>query len=66
MFVDVGDGRSAWARRWRLSRPIDPLSDLAKALEGRVRAIDDDEPNDDERLPIEDAVEPKNGGSGPD
>jgi hypothetical protein len=37
----------------RLARPLDPLGDLAKAFESHVRAIDDDEPNDDEPLPIE-------------
>jgi hypothetical protein len=40
----------------RLARPIDPLSDLSKALTAYpAKAIDDDddESNDDEPLPIE-------------
>ena len=38
----------------RLTKPVDPLVDLAAAYESQVRAIDDDEPNDeDEPLPIE-------------
>jgi len=51
----------------RLARPIDPLSDLAKGLEAypATMPIDDDgDGSDDERQPIEEAVDPaKNGGS---
>jgi len=43
----------------RLSKPVDPLVDLAEAFKGRTKAIDDDEPNDDEPLPIEAAVDRK-------
>jgi hypothetical protein len=39
----------------RLTKPLDPLSDLAKAFEGK--RIDDDEPNDDEPLPTEEGFE---------
>jgi len=47
----------------RLVKPIDPMSDLAKALEGYAgKPIDDD---DGEPAPIEEAVEPTNGGSKP-
>src|SRR5262249_37786214 len=127
MFVDLGDGRSAWARRWndlvvthasdlggyqtlseaqisickrvstlecelesmegrksaglpvdievygrisgrlcrlleligtrRLTKPLDPLSEFAKAVEGYAAApIDDDEPDDDAPLPIEEGL----------
>ena len=32
----------------RLAKPIDPLSDLAKALEGTAgKPVDDDDPNDE-------------------
>jgi hypothetical protein len=42
----------------RLTKPLDPLSDLAKALEAYpAKAIDDDEPNDDEPLPIEEGFD---------
>jgi hypothetical protein len=41
----------------RLAPPLDPLSELAKAFEGQARAIDDDEPNDDEPLPIEEGFD---------
>jgi hypothetical protein len=42
----------------RLARPIDPCQDLAKALEAYpAKAIDDDEPNDDEPLPIEEGLD---------
>jgi hypothetical protein len=38
----------------RLTKPLDPTSELAKALEGYGNLpVDDDEPNDDEPLPIE-------------
>jgi hypothetical protein len=38
----------------RLTKPLDPASELAKALEGYAgMPVDDDEPNDDEPLPIE-------------
>jgi hypothetical protein len=37
----------------RLARPTDPYQDLVGSFEGQARAIDDDEPNDDEPLPIE-------------
>jgi len=38
----------------RLTKPLDPLSDLAKDFAARTKAIDDDEPNDeDEPVPIE-------------
>ncbi len=41
----------------RLARPIDPLSDLATGLEAYAqKPIDDDEPNDDEPLPIEEGL----------
>ena len=132
MFVDLGDGRSAWARRWnelvlthasdlggydmlseaqisickraatlecelesmegcksaglpvdievygrisgrlcrmleligtrRLTRPIDPLSEFAKAVEGYALApVDDDEDDEDEPLPIEEGMDRKPG-----
>jgi hypothetical protein len=42
----------------RLAKPIDPLSDLAKAFEGAAgKPVDDDEPNDDEPLPIEEGFD---------
>ena len=43
----------------RLTRPIDPLSEFARAFEGHAAApIDDDEPNDeDEPLPIEEGFD---------
>jgi len=50
----------------RLARPIDPVTDLAEAFKPRVRPLDDDEPDDDQRLPIEEAVDPTNGGSKPE
>jgi hypothetical protein len=37
----------------RLARPIDPLSDLAKAFEDTAKAIDDDDEDSDEPLPPE-------------
>jgi len=40
----------------RLTKPIDPMSDLAKALEGAAKSIDD-EPNDDEPLLIEEGLD---------
>src|SRR5262249_21661744 len=41
----------------RLARPIDPLTGLAKAYEGQVRAIDDDEPDDSEPTAIEEGLD---------
>lgn len=41
----------------RLSKPLDPLSDLAKALEAYPAKVIDDEPNDDEPLPIEEGLD---------
>src|SRR5262249_37571252 len=50
----------------RLAKPIDPYHDLAKGLEAYPRIDDDDgDGRDDESLPIEEAVEPTNGGSKP-
>src|SRR5262245_2100881 len=37
----------------RLARPIDPLSDLAKAFEDTAKAIDDEDEDSDEPLPPE-------------
>jgi hypothetical protein len=39
-----------------LTKPIDPMSDLAKALEGAAKSIDG-EPNDDEPAPIEEGLD---------
>ena len=39
----------------RLTKPVDPLNDLAKAFE--AKPIDDDEPSVDEPLPIEEGFE---------
>ena len=55
----------------RATRPPDAFTELAKAFEGHADApvvVDDDDGDgsDDERQPIEDAVEPTNGGSGHD
>jgi hypothetical protein len=42
----------------RLAKPLDPTSELAKALEAYpAKPIDDDEPNDDEPLPIEEGFD---------
>jgi hypothetical protein len=42
----------------RLTKPLDPLSDLAKALEAYpAKPIDDDEPSEDEPLPIEEGFD---------
>ena len=41
----------------RLTKPVDPLVDLAAAYESQVRAIDDDEPDDDEPVAIEEAAD---------
>ena len=42
----------------RLTKPLDPMSDLAKAFEVAVtKPIDDDEPNEDEPLPIEEGLD---------
>ena len=43
----------------RLTKPLDPLSELAKAVEGYAAApVDDDEPNDeDEPSPIEEGLD---------
>jgi hypothetical protein len=41
----------------RQARPIDPTSELAKALERYAATPVDDEPNDDEPLPIEEGFD---------
>jgi hypothetical protein len=42
----------------RLTKPLDPTSELAKALEAYPgKPVDDDESNDDEPLPIEEGFD---------
>ena len=42
----------------RLTKPLDPLSEFAEAFAGQAAVpIDDDEPNDDEALPIEEGFD---------
>ena len=42
----------------RLTKPLDPTSELAKALEAYpAKPIDDDEPSEDEPLPIEEGFD---------
>jgi hypothetical protein len=49
----------------RLAKPIDPLSDLAKALEAYpAKPIVDAEPSEDEPLPIEEGFDRSEPGGG--
>jgi hypothetical protein len=41
----------------RATKPIDPLSEFVRAFEGRTKAIDDDEPDEDAPAPIEQSLD---------